>query len=62
MVSKANVDFPEPERPVMTVNLFRGISTCRFLRLCSLAPLRMMELSIRIFLGKGVIKVAEGKL
>src|SRR3989338_8102296 len=38
MVSKASDDLPEPERPVMTVRLPRGISTSMFLRLCSRAP------------------------
>ena len=38
MVSKASDDFPEPLRPVMTVSLFRGISTLMFLRLCCRAP------------------------
>src|SRR3954471_1231768 len=43
MVSNASELFPEPERPVSTTNLSRGISTSMFLRLCSRAPL------IRIF-------------
>src|SRR6266851_2085044 len=38
MVSKASEDLPEPERPVMTVREFRGISTLMFLRLCWRAP------------------------
>src|SRR5229473_5919940 len=38
MVSKASEDLPEPERPVMTVREFRGISTLIFLRLCWRAP------------------------
>src|ERR1051325_7029895 len=38
MVSKASEDFPEPERPVNTTSLSRGISTSMFLRLCSRAP------------------------
>ena len=37
-VSKASVDLPEPDRPVMTVILPLGISTLMFLRLCCLAP------------------------
>ncbi|OPX73395.1 MAG: hypothetical protein A4E39_01083 [Methanoregulaceae archaeon PtaB.Bin152] len=41
MVSNASVDFPEPERPVMTMNLSRGSSTVIFLRLCWRAPLIM---------------------
>src|SRR5689334_2456191 len=38
MVSKAREDFPEPERPVITVRLVRGISKLMFLRLCWRAP------------------------
>src|SRR5574341_780079 len=38
MVSNAREDLPEPERPVMTVSVLRGISTLMFLRLCSRAP------------------------
>ena len=39
MVSNAREDFPEPESPVITVKESRGISISIFLRLCSLAPL-----------------------
>src|ERR1051326_582333 len=38
MVSKASDDFPEPERPVKTTSLSRGIERVTFLRLCSRAP------------------------
>src|SRR6266702_6787632 len=38
MVSKASEDLPEPDRPVNTTSLSRGISTSTFLRLCSRAP------------------------
>src|SRR6201996_9811714 len=38
MVSKASDDLPEPDRPVNTTSLSRGISTSMFLRLCSRAP------------------------
>src|SRR6266403_5109917 len=38
MVSKARLDLPEPERPVTTMSLSRGISTDRFFRLCTRAP------------------------
>src|SRR5664279_1180222 len=38
MVSKAREDLPDPDRPVRTVNVSRGISTSTFLRLCSRAP------------------------
>src|SRR5579859_788513 len=38
MVSKASDDLPEPERPVKTTSLSRGIDRVTFLRLCSRAP------------------------
>src|SRR6476620_1754393 len=38
MVSKASEDLPEPDRPVNTASLSRGISTSMFFRLCSRAP------------------------
>src|ERR1700716_2342417 len=38
MVSKASEDLPEPESPVKTTSLSRGISRSMFLRLCSRAP------------------------
>src|SRR5207248_11666769 len=38
MVSKARLDFPEPDSPVMTTRLSRGISSEMFLRLCTRAP------------------------
>lgn len=38
MVSNAKEDLPEPDSPVITTNLPRGISRLIFLRLCSRAP------------------------
>src|SRR5271167_290345 len=38
MVSKASEDLPEPESPVNTTSLSRGIARSTFLRLCSRAP------------------------
>src|SRR3954470_8777537 len=38
MVSKAREDLPEPDSPVNTTSLSRGISRSTFLRLCSRAP------------------------
>src|SRR5215207_4740056 len=38
MVSKASDDFPEPDSPVNTTSLSRGITRSTFLRLCSRAP------------------------
>ena len=36
-MSNASVDLPEPDTPVMTLNLPRGMLTLKLLRLCSLA-------------------------
>src|SRR3989338_8810989 len=47
IVSKASDDFPEPESPVITVSLFRGIDTLTFLRLCMRAPFTRIS-SIRL--------------
>lgn len=41
-VSNASDDFPEPEIPVITVNLFLGISTVMSFKLFTLAPLIMI--------------------
>src|SRR5215217_700502 len=38
MVSKARLDLPDPERPVMVTSAFRGSETVTSLRLCSRAP------------------------
>src|ERR1700757_3110646 len=38
MVSNAREDLPDPDRPVITVSLSRGMTTSTFLRLCSRAP------------------------
>src|SRR5690349_9782923 len=38
MVSNASEDFPDPDTPVITTSLSRGISTSSDLRLCSAAP------------------------
>ena len=38
MVSNARLDLPEPESPVMTIRLSRGISSEMFFRLCTRAP------------------------
>src|SRR5271165_3811845 len=38
MVSKAREDLPEPDRPVKTTSLSRGMVRSTFLRLCSRAP------------------------
>src|SRR6185312_5323150 len=46
MVSNASELFPEPLRPVMTVNVLRGISTLMFFRLCWRAPCTVIRSSI----------------
>src|SRR3954447_14931622 len=38
IVSKARLDFPDPDRPVKTIRLSRGRSTETSFRLCSRAP------------------------
>jgi hypothetical protein len=38
MVSNASELFPDPLKPVITVNVFLGISTLIFFRLCWRAP------------------------
>src|SRR5579864_4640323 len=48
MVSKARLDLPEPERPVTTMSLSRGISTETFLRLCTRAPCTAMVVRIAL--------------
>src|SRR5687768_3411561 len=42
MVSNARLDLPDPESPVTTMSLSRGISTVMFLRLCTRAPCTAM--------------------
>ena len=44
MVSNARELLPEPETPVITTNLFLGMITSMFFRLCSLAPFMMILL------------------
>src|SRR5574344_3143851 len=39
MVSKARLDLPEPDKPVMTMSFSRGRVKLTFFRLCSRAPL-----------------------
>src|SRR5215831_4593510 len=51
MVSKARLDLPDPESPVTTTSLSRGISTEMFLRLCTRAP--CTEMLVRAFVAAG---------
>ena len=43
ITSNAKLDFPEPDSPVITINLFLGISKSMFFRLCILAPLILIN-------------------
>src|ERR1700674_831492 len=43
MVSKARLDLPDPDTPVTTVIALCGISKLIFLRLCTRAPVTVME-------------------
>src|SRR5205823_4982215 len=48
MVSKASDDLPEPDSPVKTTSLSRGIDSVTFFRLCSRAPrIVMWSMGIR---------------
>src|SRR5688572_31001553 len=58
MVSKAREDFPEPDGPVTTVKVRRGISRSKPFRLCCLAP-RMMMLSFTYSIYSRVSGCAE---
>src|SRR3546814_19109491 len=61
MVSKARLDFPEPESPVMTIRLSRGRSTSTPFRLCSRAP--RTEIWVRLMGGvcsRFVLDAQEG--
>src|SRR6266550_197556 len=48
MVSKASDDLPDPDRPVKTTSLSRGMDSVTFFRLCSRAP-RMVIWSVGIW-------------
>src|SRR5215212_8224515 len=53
MVSKARLDLPLPDSPVITVRVSRGISTSIFFRLCSRAPRTLKWVSIGQALASG---------
>ena len=44
-------DFPEPDTPVTTTSLFRGMATETFCRLCTRAPLMRMASEALLRLG-----------
>ena len=60
-MSNANEDFPEPEGPVITINLFFLISTLTFFRLCCLAPLidKIFFVNSGAEANEGAIKLAR---
>src|SRR6266700_5697243 len=49
MVSKARLDLPEPDRPVTTTSLSRGISTEMFFRLWTRAPCTAIVVRAAVF-------------
>jgi hypothetical protein len=49
-VSKAKDDLPEPDNPVITINLFRGSATSMPFKLCIRAPLIIIK-----FLGLSLV-------
>src|SRR5260370_27587212 len=49
MVSKARLDLPEPDSPVTTMSLSRGISSEMFLRLWTRAPCTAMVVRAAVF-------------
>src|SRR5579875_671754 len=61
MVSKARLLLPEPERPVMTTSLSRGMVTSIFFKLCSRAP-RMTILSCGILISALFRPRSRGRL
>jgi hypothetical protein len=51
-------DFPEPETPVTTISLFRGIVTVTFLRLWTRAPrIRMSFAEFTVFVSAGFFPI-----
>jgi hypothetical protein len=55
-VSKASELFPDPESPVMTTSLSRGISTSMFFRLFARAPFTM-RCDLFIFAKRKLLRV-----
>src|SRR5215831_2190645 len=59
MVSKASEDLPEPESPVNTTSLSRGISTSMFFRLCSRAPRMVMARKPLVFCWRRAFRTSS---
>src|SRR6202035_2239669 len=51
MVSNASDDLPDPDRPVITTSLCRGMSTSMFLRLWTRAPRTAIQLCAMVSAG-----------
>ena len=60
MVSNARLDLPDPESPVTTTSLSRGISTEIFLRLCTRAPWTAMVVCAEALAGFRLVVDLEG--
>jgi len=61
-VSNANDDLPEPDRPVITTSLFRGMATSIFFRLCTLAPLMIIYLLGIKVIYAGRCKILDSRI
>src|SRR5437667_12614685 len=61
MVSKARLDLPEPDSPVTTTRLSRGISSEMFLRLCTRAPCTATVVRAAAFGARLALPFAGGK-
>src|SRR5215204_3178665 len=59
MVSKARLDLPDPDRPVTTTSLSRGMSTEMFFRLWTRAPCTAMVVRAATFLRSTFMRRAE---
>src|SRR5260370_920263 len=60
MVSNAREDLPEPERPVMTVRLFRGISTLMFSKLVIRGARQLNLKNISVEIPRNSLTVITG--
>src|SRR4029079_17765173 len=63
MVAQQREDLPEPDRPVNTTRLSRGMATSTFLRLCSRAPRMVIWRASRaILLLRSAMGLAQGRV
>jgi len=61
MVSNASEDLPDPDRPVTTVSVLRGIETEMLRRLCCRAPRTVMCVIAMQFVGPSHIHTANAE-